>query len=539
MVSAYTPNKNIEQPANGDYPDTWNVPVNADLSIIDKALGSSISKTFSNVDVTLTISEAQNQQIFCTGTLTANVHLIIPFQQGSSTTAVGGEWIVYNNTTGPFVLSVVTQVSGSTGVSIIQGFRAKVYSDTTNVAYSDDPRIFPGQGLTLNAGVMNLIAPVAVSLGGTGNTSYSDGQLLIGNSLTGGLTKATLTAGANISIVNQNGSITISGTSSGGGGVGTVTSVGLSAGSTGLTISASNGNPITTNGTFTLGGTLGVSGGGTGNGSLTGYVKGNGTSPLTGVLQIPGSDITGNITGLSGGITGTLPITQGGTGATTGPAALTALGAGSMATQNSGSVNITGGSISGLSSFSVAGGLSASSFTLSSSGGGAQFSYSGGGGVLNFAFNSSIYGTSSSVTIGAGGATTATWNASQFVSFVAPYTPGGGSWNAYSDRRTKTELYSYTKGLKELKQLRPVSYQYNGSYGIPKDGRTYVGLIAQEVQMTDMKDMVTLTKAPSDDTIELLGINSNELTYALINAVKELSQRVDKLEGQVIALLAR
>lgn len=57
---------------------------------------------------------------------------------------------------------------------------------------------------------------IAVSKGGTGQTEYSDGQILIGNTVTGGLNKATLTAGTGISITNGNGTITIS--SSGGAG---------------------------------------------------------------------------------------------------------------------------------------------------------------------------------------------------------------------------------------------------------------------------------------------------------------------------------
>jgi hypothetical protein len=49
-----------------------------------------------------------------------------------------------------------------------------------------------------------------------------------------------------------------------GSGSGTVTSVGLSGGTTGITITSDTANPITTTGTFTLGGTLAVANGGTG-----------------------------------------------------------------------------------------------------------------------------------------------------------------------------------------------------------------------------------------------------------------------------------
>ena len=52
---------------------------------------------------------------------------------------------------------------------------------------------------------------IGVAYGGTGQTSYTEGQLLIGNTA-GGLTKAALTAGTNVSITNGNGAITINAT---------------------------------------------------------------------------------------------------------------------------------------------------------------------------------------------------------------------------------------------------------------------------------------------------------------------------------------
>jgi len=62
---------------------------------------------------------------------------------------------------------------------------------------------------------------IGVAYGGTGQTTYTDGQLLIGNSTGNTLAKATLTAGSGVSITNGNGSITINATGSGG----TVTNV--------------------------------------------------------------------------------------------------------------------------------------------------------------------------------------------------------------------------------------------------------------------------------------------------------------------------
>jgi hypothetical protein len=61
----------------------------------------------------------------------------------------------------------------------------------------------------------NVTGVVGVLNGGTGQTSYTDGQLLIGNSTGNTLTKSTLTAGTGISITNGAGSITIDATNAG------------------------------------------------------------------------------------------------------------------------------------------------------------------------------------------------------------------------------------------------------------------------------------------------------------------------------------
>ena len=57
---------------------------------------------------------------------------------------------------------------------------------------------------------------VGVAYGGTGQTTYTDGQLLIGNSTGNTLNKATLTAGTGISITNGSGSIEIAATGAAG-----------------------------------------------------------------------------------------------------------------------------------------------------------------------------------------------------------------------------------------------------------------------------------------------------------------------------------
>lgn len=61
----------------------------------------------------------------------------------------------------------------------------------------------------------NVTGTVLEANGGTGETTYTNGQLLIGNAA-GGLTKATLTAGSNVTITNGDGAVTIAATGGGG-----------------------------------------------------------------------------------------------------------------------------------------------------------------------------------------------------------------------------------------------------------------------------------------------------------------------------------
>ena len=532
MTSSFTTNLNLEKPANGDYPDTWNVPVNSDWDVLDKARGGSVTKTLSSTDVTLTISESQNAQIVLTGTLTANVNLILPFQSGSTTAAVGGSWSIYNNTTGSHTVAVITSVSGSTGITLKQGYRALVLCDQTNVSYADDPRIFAGTGLTLSAGTMSLSNPVAVSLGGTGNNSYTDGQLLIGNTLTGGLTKATLTAGTNVTITNSNGAISIAASGGGGGGSGTVTSVGMSGASTGLTFTSSTSNPVTTNGTFTLGGTLAVANGGTGAATLTGYLKGNGTSAFTASSTIPGSDISGAVAT-----------------ATTATTATTANNVSSTININtSGSIVATGGFSSGT------GGVSGK--TLTATGTGVAISTSSGqiSGTYNGGTTwtgASIAGSSSSdwaveatqtsvFSVGAGaiicrinsttnplaGFYVGTSNCGLITATgTGPYTTVYGTT---SDYRLKENVVNSTNGLATVKALRPVDFTWKGAT-VPE---VVTGFLAHEIQaivpiaVAGEKDAIN-----ADGTIRPQNVDYAKLVPYLVQAIQELSARVEHLEA--------
>jgi hypothetical protein len=201
---------------------------------------------------------------------------------------------------------------------------------------------------TLTSGTWSA-STIAVNKGGTGQTSYTNGQLLIGNTTGNTLTKATLTAGSNISITNGAGSITIAAADT------TYTAgdgLDVTANEFSLDLKANGGLVIESTevgvdlGASNITGILAIADGGTGSNSSSG-------ARTTLGLAI-GTDVQAFNAKLSA-VAG-LAVTDGnfivGNGSTfvaeSGATARTSLGLGSIATQNSNNVSITGGSIDGI-----------------------------------------------------------------------------------------------------------------------------------------------------------------------------------------------
>ena len=119
---------------------------------------------------------------------------------------------------------------GTTNITFVEISSAQIYSAGTGLTLTGTTfslttpvaTTLGGTGLTtfgatnraiFSSGTTTLTAgTLPVAAGGTGQTTFTDGQLLIGKTTDGSLAKATITASTGISVTNGDGSITITNT---------------------------------------------------------------------------------------------------------------------------------------------------------------------------------------------------------------------------------------------------------------------------------------------------------------------------------------
>lgn len=119
------------------------------------------------------------------------------------------------------------------------------------------------------------------------------------------------------------------------------------------------------------------------------------------------------------------------------------------------------------------------------------------------------------------------------------FKPGGGSWAAASDARLKKDVQPFSDGLDKVLAIKPVSFKYNDRFKHLDNGKTYIGVIAQEIKevapytvelmpfgqlMEEDENGVERVVKPGEN---FYSYDSSALTYMLINAVKELKSMND------------
>jgi len=406
-----TPNKSLIKPNRGTYVDTWDQPINQDWEYIDRALGGTYTIGVQAVPATpvaLSVDNARYQQI-AIANQTAIISVQLPLIEGSSTVAVGGMWVVDNNSN-TFDVYLSTLAPGTNTLTLKAGKRYTVFSNGSGVFFADDSRIEAGanSGLKIVGNAISIEGDNAVlttARGGTGfSNGYVSGQLLIGKA-DGTLARGTLTAGTNVTITNGDGTITIN--ASGGGGTGGLTSIGLNTTLSGLAFSPSTIN--STNTSTTLQGTLGISSGGTGtsfsSATNPGIVKLSGVS-LTSVANIDINTETSGTLGVSRGGTGTTTWTLNGRN-------VGAVWASGATTLTSGTLPVTAGG-TGISTIATANQAVFSSATdiLTT---GTLPVQAGGTGLNTIATNQALYGlgtnviTAGTLPVAAGGTGVTSW----------------------------------------------------------------------------------------------------------------------------------
>lgn len=114
MASIFTSNIYLEEPANGDYVGSWDVPVNANLSAIDLAAGQSVGVNLAAGSVTLATSQVRSATLIFTGNLIGNVTVTVP-TISSGALISGRFWNVLNNcgNSSSFVVTMASTIAGS------------------------------------------------------------------------------------------------------------------------------------------------------------------------------------------------------------------------------------------------------------------------------------------------------------------------------------------------------------------------------------------------------------------------------------------
>jgi hypothetical protein len=111
------------------------------------------------------------------------------------------------------------------------------------------------------------------------------------------------------------------------------------------------------------------------------------------------------------------------------------------------------------------------------------------------------------------------------------------SWNTVSDQRIKKNIVENTEGLGIISQLRVCNFEYRlpeeitdlPEHAAVKKTGVQLGVIAQELQQV-CSDCVT------EQSTGVLSVDTDEIFWHMVNAIKELSAKCDSLQAEINTL---
>jgi hypothetical protein len=136
MVSTFTPNVGLEEPARGDYVGTWDLPVNANMTLIDLIVGGRTTISGAAGSVVLAAAQYQCKTITFNSTLAASITVTFP-------TSFTKSYEVFNNCTGSsaFIITLQTTAAGGQAVAIPPGEVCEVVNDGANIRFKNFGRV--------------------------------------------------------------------------------------------------------------------------------------------------------------------------------------------------------------------------------------------------------------------------------------------------------------------------------------------------------------------------------------------------------------
>lgn len=108
MVSTYTPNIQLEEPARGDYVGTWDTPVNSNMTLIDLVSAGLTTINAAAGSVVLAAAQFQCETIVINSTLLASITLTFP-------TSFTKQYTIYHNATGSSAFTITLGTTSASG----------------------------------------------------------------------------------------------------------------------------------------------------------------------------------------------------------------------------------------------------------------------------------------------------------------------------------------------------------------------------------------------------------------------------------------